>query len=114
MPAGPDRACSARFAIREASEQSSLRRLASIPGPGIGLRFPESGRSAWREAEPQLAVLPPGDREFEVGEAGVDQDGVVAAQVQRAGDAGVVDVQGAGGVKEVPPDPLWGGGLVAG
>ena len=37
---------------------------------------------------------------------------MVAAQVQRAGDAGVVDVQDAGGVQEVSPDPVGGGGLV--
>jgi integrase len=39
---------------------------------------------------------------------------VVAAQVQRAGDACLVDVQGAGGVEEVPPEGFRGGSLVAG
>jgi hypothetical protein len=32
---------------------------------------------------------------LKVGEPGVDEGGVVAAQVQRAGDACLVDVQGA-------------------
>ena len=58
------------------------------------LRFPRAGWLARRESEPQAAAVPPGDRDLEVGEAGVDEDGMVAAQVQRAGDAGGVDVQG--------------------
>ena len=57
--------------------------------------------------------MPPGDGDFQVGEAGVDEDGVVVAQVQRAGDAGFGDVQGAGGVQEVPPDGVGGGVFVA-
>jgi hypothetical protein len=44
--------------------------------------------------------------------ADVDQDGVVVAQVQRTGDAGFGDVQGAGGVQEVPPDGVGGGVFV--
>src|SRR5262249_37571049 len=86
-------------------------RLASIPGQVIELRFPWGGWSAWREPEAQGAAVPPGDRHLEVGEAGVDEDGVVAAQVQRAGDVVPGDVQGSGGVEEVPPD-LVGGGVV--
>ena len=39
---------------------------------------------------------------------------MVAAQVQRAGDAAVIDVQGAGGVQEVPPEGFGGGALVPG
>jgi len=39
---------------------------------------------------------------------------VVAVQVQRAGDACVVDVQGAGGVQEVPPQGSGGGSFVPG
>ena len=51
---------------------------------------------------------------MEFGESGVDEGGVVAAQVQRAGDAVGADVQGAGGVEEVPPEGFGGGVLVAG
>ena len=51
---------------------------------------------------------------MEFGESGVDEGGVVAAQVQRAGDLVLGDVQGAGGVEEVPPQGLGGGPLVAG
>jgi hypothetical protein len=51
---------------------------------------------------------------LEVGEAGVDEDGVVAAQVQCAGDAVFGDVQGAGGVQEVPPVGFGGGFFVPG
>src|SRR6266568_2608883 len=87
-------------------------RLTSIPGQVIELRFP--GRSSWREPEPQGAPVPPGDWYFQVGEAGVDEDGVVAAEVQRAGHGIGGDVQGAGGVEEVPPDPVGGRVLVAG
>lgn len=58
--------------------------------------------------------MPPGDRYLEVAEASVDQDWMVAAQVQCAGDPRVVDLQGAGGVQEVPPDPVRGGVLVSG
>jgi hypothetical protein len=39
---------------------------------------------------------------------------VVAAQVQRAGEVAFGDVQGAGGVEEVPPDPVRGGVFVPG
>src|SRR5207302_6593961 len=53
-------------------------------------------------------------RGLQVGESGVDEGWVVAAQVQRAGDAGVVDVQGPGGVQEVPPEGFGGGFFVAG
>jgi len=35
--------------------------LASIPGQVIELRFPGAWWSAWREAEPQGAAVPPGD-----------------------------------------------------
>jgi hypothetical protein len=51
---------------------------------------------------------------LQVGEPGVDEGGVVAAQVQRAGDAGRADVQGTGGVEEVPPEGFRCGPLVAG
>ena len=66
--------------------------LAWIPGQIIELRF-GAGRSlpGW-EPEPEGAPVPPGDRGLQVGESGVDEGGVVAAQVQRAGEAGVVDV----------------------
>jgi hypothetical protein len=96
------------------SEPFSLRlidRLTSIPGQVIELRLPVGGWSSWREPEAQGAPAPPGDWYFQVGEPGVDEGGVVAAQVQRAGDAVRADVQGAGGVQEVPPD-LVGGGLL--
>ncbi len=69
--------------------------------------------SSGREAEAQGPVVPPGDGDFEVGEAGVDEDGVVAAQVEGAGDGVRGDVQGAGGVQEVPPDGVGGGAFVA-
>ena len=62
------------------------------------------GWLARRESELQAAVVPPGDRDLEVGEAGIDEDGVVAAQVERAGDGVCGDVRGAGSVEEVPPD----------
>jgi hypothetical protein len=52
--------------------------------------------------------------DVEVGEAGVDEGGVVGAQVQVDGDRLAGDVQGAGRVEEVSPDPFRGGGLVAG
>ncbi len=42
--------------------------------------------SAWREPEAQGAAVPPGDGDFEVGEAVVDEDGVLGTQVERAGD----------------------------
>src|SRR6266516_2889560 len=70
--------------------------------------------SAWREGEAELAVLPPGDGQVEVGEATSDEDGVVAAEVECAGDVVVGDVQGAGGVQEVPPELVGGGVGVAG
>jgi hypothetical protein len=41
---------------------------------------------------------------LQVGEAAVDEDGVVAAQVERAGHLVVGDVQGAAGVQEVAPE----------
>ena len=88
--------------------------LTSIPGQIIELRFPAAGWLSWREPEPEGAAVPPGDGGFEFGESGVDEGGVVAAQVQRAGDAGGVDVQGAGGVEEVAPQGFGGGVLVAG
>src|SRR5258708_29514728 len=88
--------------------------MASTRGQFIELVFPGVWWSTWREPEPHCAAVPPGDGDFEVGEAGVDQDRVVAAQVQRAGDSVFGDVQGAGGVQEVLPDPVGGGGFVAG
>jgi hypothetical protein len=48
--------------------------------------------SAGWETEAQRPVSPPGDGHLQVGEAGIDEDGVVVAQVQRAGDAGLGDV----------------------
>ncbi len=71
--------------------------LASIPGQFCDALFIVA------EPESEGAAVPLGDRGFKLGEPGVNEDGVVAAQVQRAGDAGVVDLQGAGGVEEVPP-----------
>ena len=55
-------------------------RLASIPGAEVELRLSAgSGQgSAWGEAEAEGAAFPPGDGDFEVGEAGVDEDGVLA------------------------------------
>jgi hypothetical protein len=65
--------------------------LASIPGQLVGSLRPGS---AWWEPEPDGALVPTrGDRGLQVGEAGVDEGGVVAAQVQRAGGAGIVNVQ---------------------
>lgn len=50
---------------------------------------------------------------LEVGEADVDEgEVVVAAQFQRAGDAGAVGVQGAGRVQKVPPQDFGCGFLV--
>jgi hypothetical protein len=51
---------------------------------------------------------------LEVGEPGLDEGGVVAAQLQCAGDTGVVGVQGAGGVEEVQPQGSRRGALVPG
>ena len=51
--------------------------LTSILGQIVVLRF--LGRSSWREAEVELAAVEPGDLGGLVGEAGVDQDGVVGA-----------------------------------
>ena len=70
--------------------------------------------SAGWESEAQGPAVPPGDGEFEVGEAGVDEDGVVAAQGEVGGDAVGGDLQGAGVVEEVPPDRVGGGAGVAG
>jgi hypothetical protein len=55
----------------------------------------------WKEAEG--AAFPRG-WDVQVGKAAVDEAGVVAAQVKRAGLLVVGDVQGAGGVQEVPPE----------
>ena len=49
-----------------------------------------------------------------VGEAGVDQHGVVGAQAQVDGEGVVCEVEGAGAVEEVAPDAVRGGVLVAG
>ena len=57
---------------------------------------------------------PTGDRGLEFSEPSVDEGGVVAAQVQRAGDAGGDDVQGADGVEEVAPQGSGVRVLVAG
>src|SRR5258708_11942810 len=57
---------------------------------------------------------PTRDGDLEVGEAGVDEGRVVVAQVQCARDVVAGDVQGAGGVEEVPPDPVGGGVFVPG
>src|SRR5258706_6506056 len=107
----PTRLAARQIAALRGKHRASVL-LASIPGQVIGLRFSAAGWSAWREPEAQDVSVPPGDGDLKVGEACVDEDGVVAAQVQRAGDAGVVDVQDAGGVREVSPDPVGGGGLV--
>src|SRR5258708_38486906 len=88
--------------------------MASTRGQFIELVFPGVWWSTWREPEPHWAAVAPGDGDFAVGEAGVVTDRVVAAQVQRAGDSVFGDVQGAGGVQEVLPDPVGGGGFVAG
>src|SRR5260370_41286259 len=71
--------------------------LTSIPGAVIELRLPQAGWSAWRESEPQAAAVPPGDRDLEVGEAGIDEDGGVAAQGHRAGGAVSGGGHGGGG-----------------
>src|SRR5262245_51492789 len=70
--------------------------------------------SAWWEAVAEGSVVPPGDLYFEVAEAAVDEDGVVAAQVQCAGHPVRGDVQGAAAVQEVPPDGVGGDGVVSG
>jgi hypothetical protein len=92
--------------------------LTSILGQVIELRLdplgPVGGGSAWWEPEAEGAVVPPRDGEVEVGEAAVDEDGVVGAQVEVDGDGVVGDVQGAGGVEEVSPELVGGGGFVAG
>jgi hypothetical protein len=49
-----------------------------------------------------------------LGEAGVDQYGVVGADVQVEGERVVCEVEGAGAVEEVAPDPVGGGVLVVG
>jgi hypothetical protein len=50
----------------------------------------------------------PGDGDLEVGEAGVDEDGVVAAQGEVDGDGLGSDVQGAGAAKPPAlPVPAW-------
>ena len=77
------------------------------------MRFPGAWWSSWREAEAQGAPVPPGDLRLEVGETGVDEDGVVAAEIERAGDVVPGDVKGAGGVGEMPPDLVGGGIFVA-
>jgi hypothetical protein len=54
--------------------------LASIPGAEIELRLlVRGGRLSGWEGELQCSVVPPGDWGFEVGVAGVDELGVVAA-----------------------------------
>jgi hypothetical protein len=49
---------------------------------------------------------------LQVGDARVDGDGMVAAQVEGASDGVVGDVQGAADVEEVPPDLVRGGEVV--
>lgn len=61
--------------------------LTTIPGAVIALRFDWADWSAWREPEVQGAAGPPGYGDLEVGEPGVDEDGVLAAQAERADDA---------------------------
>ena len=70
-------------------------------------------RSARRETVAEGAAFPPWDGELEVGVAGVDEDGVVAAQGEVGGDAIRGDVQGSGVIEEVPPDGVGGGVRVA-
>ena len=61
-----------------ASEKySDPPRLTSILGQIVVLRF--WGRLSRREAEAEFAAVEPGDRGGLVGEAGVDEDGVVGA-----------------------------------
>ncbi len=98
----------------KAAGPADVRTLTSIPGQIIELKFGARRSLPWREPEPEDASVPSGDRGLQVGESGVDEGGVVAAQVQRAGDAGRVDVQGAGGVEEVPPEGFGCGMLVPG
>jgi hypothetical protein len=59
--------------IKAEQLQGAFRRLTSILGQIVVLRF-----SAGWESEAQLAAVEPGDRGGLVGEAGVDEDGVVA------------------------------------
>ncbi len=116
-PAGPRLACHAPGCARLADGSSAGTAgfpLTSILGQIIESSFLAAWWSAWRETEARGTSVPLGDRCLEVGESGVDEGGVVAAQVQRAGDAGVVDVQGAGGVEEVPPEGLAGGVFIPG
>ena len=70
-----DRERDGRGGVWGVTEQKTT--LTSILGQIVVLRF--RGRSSWREAEAQLAAVEPGDRGGLVGEAGVDQDGVVGA-----------------------------------
>src|SRR5208283_1806634 len=77
-----------RRGVRLASILGTENRLRSWADRSVRL----AGRGEWcrwqmsagREAEAQGPVVPPGDGDFEVGEAGVDEDGVVAAQVEGA------------------------------
>lgn len=64
---------------------ADTRALTSIPGAVVELRLSRVGCLAWRETEAQGAAVPPGDGDFEVGEPGVDEDGVLAAQVTPPG-----------------------------
>ncbi|MGI5514641.1 hypothetical protein ACQEXF_38495 [Streptomyces sp. CA-106131] len=59
-----------------------------------------SARFSVGEAEAQGSVVPPVDGDLQVGEACVDQNGVMAAQVESAGHGVLADVQGSGGVEE--------------
>ena len=61
-------------------QHSHVRQLTSIPGAVIELRLCAGGGwlSGW-EGELEGSVVPPGDWGFEVGVAGVDELGVVAA-----------------------------------
>jgi hypothetical protein len=61
-----------------------------------------------------VCARPTTDGNVEIGEADVDEHGVVAAQVQRAGDGVSGDEQSAGGVEEVSPDLVWSGIFVSG
>ena len=61
-----------------------------------------------------MAAVEPGDRGGLVGEAGIDQDGVVGADAEFEGERVVGEVEGAGAVEEVAPEAVGGGVFVAG
>src|SRR5687768_1522954 len=93
---------------------ASTARMRRRPSVSLDTRSDSRAEvSAGWEAEAQLAAVDPGDRGGVVGEAGVDEDGVVGADVEVDGERVGGGVDGAGGVEEVAPDAVGGGVLVA-